>query len=571
MVSPLVSLIRDQVDQLNSRGIKAKALISGMSNREIDITLDNCIYGDVKFLYVSPERLKSSLFLVRAEKMNIGLIAVDEAHCISQWGYDFRPPYLEIGSFISQFHIKKVVALTATATKEVKQDILEKLGIEKAKIFTRSFARSNLSYSVFKLESKEKKLLSILKNVPGSSVVYVRSRKRTEQVASWLRSMKFNADYYHAGLENTERENRQHAWLEGRLRVMVATNAFGMGIDKPDVRSVIHLDLPDTLEAYYQEAGRAGRDGRKSYAIVLFDDTDIQSSVSRVERSYVSLSVIKRVYQSLCNYYKLALGSKPESSLDFEIEPFCKSFKLDVFETHIAISKLEEFGLVQTDDSFRRSSMVSILVNKEELYRFQIAHPNLEKTLKALLRLYGGELFTELVRLKEKELAEFMQVDRKQVVDWLRALKNFEILDYHEVSIKNQLTFLLPRLDVNDLPIDEKLMESRKLLSLKKVRSVISYAENLMQCRTRILQSYFDELSDELCGVCDYCLNRQKAGLAEITAKDILIVIENSGSMAIQTLEEKYPQLSRESLMSNLRLLLEEGQIKMEGDHVVPS
>ncbi|MEM9895895.1 MAG: ATP-dependent DNA helicase RecQ, partial [Bacteroidota bacterium] len=309
VISPLIALMQDQIDQLQRRGIKAAAIFSGMSKRQIDITLDNCLYGNVKFLYVSPERLKSDLFLERSAQMDISLLAVDEAHCISQWGYDFRPPYLDIANFKNHLKIRKVIALTATATKEVKEDIVAKLEMDGAKQFQKSFARENLSYSVFNLENKEGKMLQILNSVKGSSVVYVRSRKKTKEISDFLRKHGISASFYHGGLETEVRAETQERWIKGEFRVIAATNAFGMGIDKSDVRTVIHLDLPDTMEAYYQEAGRAGRDGKKAYAILAYHPTDIDRLKQRIEQSHVTPQQIRRVYQALCNYFKFAIGS----------------------------------------------------------------------------------------------------------------------------------------------------------------------------------------------------------------------------------------------------------------------
>jgi ATP-dependent DNA helicase RecQ len=321
VVSPLIALMKDQVEQLKRRGINATAIYSGMSKREIDITLDNCIYSDIKFLYVSPERLKTELFIERARKMKISLLAIDEAHCVSQWGYDFRPPYLQIADFKEEVNIQRTIALTATATKEVKEDIVLKLDLKDCQKFQKSFVRENLSYSAFQLENKQAKLIEILTNVQGSSVVYVRSRKRTQKVAELLTQNGIAASFYHAGLSGTIRDERQAAWIENKTRVIVATNAFGMGIDKPDVRTVVHLDLPDTLEAYYQEAGRAGRDEKKAYAVALYHLQDKEELTDRVERSVVTKDELKRTYQALANYYKLAIGSQAFSSYDFEFEP----------------------------------------------------------------------------------------------------------------------------------------------------------------------------------------------------------------------------------------------------------
>ncbi|MEM9328267.1 MAG: ATP-dependent DNA helicase RecQ, partial [Bacteroidota bacterium] len=430
VVSPLIALMRDQVEQLQSRQIKATALYSGMTRREIDITLDNCVYDNVKFLYVSPERLRSSLFLARAERMNVSMLAVDEAHCISQWGYDFRPSYLHIHDFVERRGIDRLIALTATATKRVKEDIVEKLKLVDTQIFTRSFARTNLSYSVFNLENKERKLAEVLTNVPGSSIVYVRSRKMAEVVGRTLRAKGQSTDYYHAGLSATDRERKQDLWRSGKLRVMVATNAFGMGIDKSDVRSVIHLDLPDSLEAYYQEAGRAGRDEQKAYAVLLYDASDVIRLKDQLVRNAVSLASIRRVYQALANYYKLAVGSLPEKSFAFELERFASTYDLSALETFNCMKKLQEAGVLTLSESFFKSSQVMILQRKEDLYRFQVAHPKLDLVIKSLLRLYGGQIFQEFVSIKEGDLAKVLKVSSKQVSDWLDMLVQFEVADY---------------------------------------------------------------------------------------------------------------------------------------------
>lgn len=567
VISPLIALMRDQVEQLEKRDVKAKALYSGMTGRELDVTLDNCIYGDVKFLYVSPERLQSTLFRARAAQMNFSMIAIDEAHCISQWGYDFRPPYLQILDFIDEFQISKVLALTATATREVKEDIVERLGMNHARVFSKSFARENLSYSVFKVESKLRKMLEVLQNVSGSSVVYVRSRKRTEEIARTLRDYGISADHYHAGLGTEERNEKQQQWILGAKRVMVATNAFGMGIDKPDVRTVIHLDIPDTLEAYYQEAGRAGRDEKKAFAVFLFHETDKEALLERIERSQVSLESVRRVYQALSNYYKLAIGSLPDNSLDFDFEEFTQTYDLPILDTYNALSKLESEGLIQLNEAFYHASRVMIRINKEELYRFQISHPQQELLVKGLLRLYGGEMFNQYKKIVERELAQLINTNPKQIKDSLALLHQYEVLDYQPYSTKNQLTFLKPRLDVNELPIDQEKLKKRKTLIIGKARKVINYLEDRGTCRTRMLQSYFDEVSDQECGVCDYCINRKKRGLLTLDPEKLLALIQEKGPLSVQELQT-LTGAEQNEVLEVIRSIILEGRILMNGDIV---
>ena len=567
VISPLIALMKDQVEQLRRRGIRAEALYAGMSQRELDVTLDNCIYGPVKFLYVSPERLQSSLFLARAEKMNFSMIAVDEAHCISQWGYDFRPPYLEINDFIKVFGIERKVALTATATKKVKADILEKLGMPDADVFTKSFARHNLSYSVFELESKFQKLLTVLRNVQGSALVYLRSRKRTQEIAEKLSRHQISASFYHAGLTGEEREKRQMDWINNQIRVMVATNAFGMGIDKPDVRSVIHLDIPDSLEAYYQEAGRAGRDGQMSYATLLFHRGDEKDLISRIEKSHVSIETIGRVYQALSNHYKLAIGSRVEGSFDFEVDRFSETYNLSVNDVYYSLKKLEEEGLMQLSDSFFQNSRLLFVLSKEDLYRFEIAHPQLERVIKGVLRLYGGEVFSEYMVVKESELAKLLNVSKGQIVKWLHDLAKYDVVDYKCFSNKQQLGFLTPRLNINALPIDRERLNHRKELAMQKAQAVVNYLRET-KCRTRLLQSYFDELSDNNCGKCDYCLSVKRMGDTSLSPGSLLAFLKSEKKVSIADLSVQF-QSEENEVLNTLRILVAEGWVKLVGEQAI--
>jgi len=559
VVSPLIALMKDQVHQLKSKGIKAQALFAGMSKREIDITLDNCVYGEVKFLYVSPERLKTELFLARSERMTVSMLAIDEAHCISQWGYDFRPPYLEIREFIDFLQIQKVIALTASATNTVTKDIAEKLGFINPKIFQKSFARLNLSYSVFETEQKETKLLDILKKVPGSSVVYVRSRKRTREVSDLLKSGKISANYYHAGLTTDERSKRQEAWINNKIRVIVATNAFGMGIDKPDVRTVIHMDLPNSLEAYYQEAGRAGRDERKAYAVALFDPSDVIELRKWVEKSIVEVDFIKRTYQALANFYKLAVGSAELTSFPFDYEAFVQNFNLPTLETFYALKKLEEEGLILQNESTRLKSKLLITQEQTELYKFQISHQNLDFTIKTLLRLYGGELFSNYLNIDEQSIAQITKRSNKEIRQHLKFLHDADIVDYQPVTGKPLITFLTPRYDSNNLPIDVARLKWRKKVALEKLASVEGYVTNKNTCRTEVIQNYFDELDTQSCGICDVCLRRKKdiKDLPIEPIKQELLKSPKNAEQLKQTLRAYLPETINEAI----RILIDEDAI----------
>ena len=566
VVTPLIALMKDQVDQLNRRGIKAIALYSGMSSKEIDIGLDNCVFGKIKFLYVSPERLQSELFLARAERMQISLIAIDEAHCISQWGYDFRPPYLQIAEFRNTFNIPKLIAVTATATKQVKEDIQSRLEMKDPKVFAKSFARFNLSYSVFNTENKRDKMVQILTNVPGSSVVYVRSRKATREIALYLQQRNISADFYHAGLTADQRSIKQQKWIANQIRVMVATNAFGMGIDKPNVRTVIHLDLPDSLEAYYQEAGRAGRDERKAYGVLLYNQKDTADLKERIEQTTPSIDLIKRVYQALANRYKLAVGSGANTRHDFDYQEFTQTFNLPKVETYYALNKLQSEGLIDVTEGYFQPSKVLILMEHDELYKFQIAHAPLDPIIKAMLRLYGGELYSDFTIIKEEDIARFMKMGKAQVITLLNSLVHYNVVEYQAATNKVQITFLMPRLDKDSLPINASQLAERQKIVLEKATAMIAYAREDSQCRTRVFQAYFDELTDQNCGVCDFCL-KQKRELKRIDYSRILKLIPEEGIL-METLIALLAE-QREATLSAVRELIESSQLQLINEQLL--
>ncbi len=515
VVTPLIALMKDQVEQLKRRGIPAAAIYSGMHWREIDSTLDNCIYGNTKFLYVSPERLQTEIVIERAKQMKVCLLAVDEAHCISAWGYDFRPPYLQIADFRAILpQSVPVIALTASATPDVQADIVDRLVMRPGPdghptVFRQTFARPNLSYSALTESDKEVRLLKILSNVRGSAIVYVRSRRQTQQVAEFLYRNNISADFYHAGLTTQQRDEKQTAWIDDRIRVIVATNAFGMGIDKPNVRVVVHLDVPDTPEAYYQEAGRAGRDGQKAYAVLLHTDADLTTVEARTEQQYPPVELLKRTYQALANYTAVPTGGGQFASYDFDMPTFVSTFQLPSQDTHFALKQLQHEGFIDLTESYFRPSRAMMSLNNRELYEFQLRNPNYEPFVKLLLRMYGGELFTDFITISETALARAFFIDQKEIVALLKQLHERGILIYEQQKDKPQLTFLTPRIDANQLPIDTRLLTERKQRAMTKVRAMVAYVQNPVQCRTRLLQAYFGENPSQPCGICDNCLKQK--------------------------------------------------------------
>jgi ATP-dependent DNA helicase RecQ len=515
VVSPLIALMKDQVENLVKRDIKAVAIYSGMSKREIDITLDNCVYGNIKFLYLSPERINTAIFEARYKKMNVNLIAIDESHCISQWGYDFRPAYLNIAKLREEKPTTPFIALTATATPEVVIDIQKQLGFKKENVLQKSFERKNLAYVVLKEENKLGRLLKVLQKIKGASVVYVRSRKKTKEIALFLIKNNISADFYHAGLSNEERTKKQADWINNNTRVIVSTNAFGMGIDKPDVRSVIHVDLPDSIEAYFQEAGRAGRDEKKAYAVLLFEEADRMDLEQRISNSFPEIETIKNIYQALANYFQLPIGSALNESYNFNIIAFSKQYNIPVYTIYNSLKFLEKEGYIFLSESNFNPSRIKIEVSKDQLYEFQVKNNKLDLFLKTILRSYTG-LFDNYVKIDEHELANRLKTSREKVSKALTYLSHLEIISYLEQTNLPQLTYLTERLAIADLNISAKNYHDRKEIAIKKMESVIYFATAQHKCRSEILLSYFGEKDIYRCGVCDVCLERNKLELSDV-------------------------------------------------------
>lgn len=563
VVSPLIALMHDQVDNLKRRGIPAIAITSAMRKRELDIALDNCVYGKIKFLYLSPERLQTELARVRIGKMKVNMIAVDEAHCISQWGYDFRPPYLQVADLREICPDVPVLALTATAIPKVVTDIQEQLLFKTKNVFQSSFLRSNLAYTVKKTEDKISPLIKLSQQTDGSGIVYARSRRKTMEVASLLSKNNVAATFYHAGLSPEERTKRQKQWLTGECKVIVATNAFGMGIDKSDVRFVVHLDLPDSPEAYFQEAGRAGRDGKPAAALLFYNPKDIDDLERNFEASFPPLSEIKRTYQALSNMYEVPVGSGAGMTLIFDQEKLCKTYKLEAIKVFHSLNFLEKEGYIAVNDAVFTPARLKMITNNETLYRFQVENPKLEGFIKSLLRMYAG-LFDEYVRIVEKDIAKRANMTELEVKRVLKDLEQRDLLNYIPQNDRPLFTFLLPRVDAKKLYIaPEHLIERKKITSLR-IKAMISYISGDAVCRQAQLLAYFGELNVEHCGVCDSCIKKtsHKKKISRDVTTTKLVKLLSSSPKKIAELNDLFPEISTTELTFVVRQLLDAGRIK---------
>lgn len=569
VISPLIALMKDQVENLKQREIQAEAIYSGMHYRDIDRILDNAAYGGLKFLYVSPERLTTELMQERLRKMPVKLLAVDEAHCVSQWGYDFRPPYLQIAETREMLPGVPVLALTATATPPVVKDIQEKLAFKKGKVLQKSFARSNLAYVVLQEEGKEKKLVEILQKTRGSAVVYVRSRRRTKELSTWLRQHRIHADYYHAGLLQDTRTAKQEAWMHNKIRVIVSTNAFGMGIDKADVRTVVHMDLPDSLEAYFQEAGRAGRDEQKAFAVLLYNQSDRHSLERNFETAFPEMSELRQVYRALGSYFQLAVGGGQGNSFNFDLVDFAKTYQLDVVKTYSCLQMLEQAGWILLTDAVFVPSSLRIKVSKDELYDYQLRNPKMERILKTILRTYQGA-FQYDIHLREKQLARFLAMPQRELQKALYHLEKAGIINYSPQREDPQLIFLEERVDADNLTIDQALYNFRKQRQRERISAAIRYAE-MPVCRSQQLLAYFGEENAPKCGICDVCLGRTKA---EVSTEDFERYKEKihrllkKEQLSLQQLLESFPPKRENQVLRSLEYLLDEGFVEKEGEMI---
>jgi ATP-dependent DNA helicase RecQ len=568
VISPLIALMKDQVFNLKRHKITAEAIFTGMSRLETERILNNCVQKKVKFLYVSPERLQTAAFREQLLRMKVSLIAIDEAHCISQWGYDFRPSYLQIADIRQLLPKVSLLALTATATERVKEDIQEKLQFGKtAQVFQQSFKRANLSYSVFKTDNKLGKMLDIFKKVAGTGIVYVRSRRKTKDIAEFLSNNGIKADFYHAGLDPKTRSRKQDEWIKNKTRVMVCTNAFGMGIDKPDVRTVVHIDLTESLEAYYQEAGRGGRDGKKAYAVALYDDADIKSLEQSTALKFPEIDLLKQVYGAIGNYCKVATEAGEGQSFVFDISEFCKSYKLKALDVANSLSILQQSGYLLTNDALQEGSKLLFTTSHEEIYRLQVANRRLEPYIKTILRTYGG-VYDDYVVIREADVARNMNVPVEHVKNALLYLQKTGAADYQPALNEPSITFLQARVATDRLFIDTQLLAFRKQIHEQNINSVISYVTNPHLCRTLQLVRYFNELNTEACGVCDVCLAQKKQAqteeeLSQVLQQQITETV-NAEKMTVEHLVRRLGKYKQDDALKVIRWMLENEQLQLD-------
>ncbi len=514
VITPLIALMKDQVDHLRRRGIRAAAIYSGLTREEIVITLENCIFGDIRILYVSPERLASDLFQTKLRHMRVSFITVDEAHCISQWGYDFRPSYLQIAQIRKLVPNAPVLALTATATPAVVQDIQQKLSQKDTNfnVFRMSFERKNLAYVVRHAPDKREQLIHILESVKGSAIVYARSRRRTKEYAELLTEAGISATFYHAGLDSAVKDERQRGWQQDKVRVMVATNAFGMGIDKPDVRLVIHIDCPDSIEAYFQEAGRAGRDGRKAYAVLLYNDADQRKLEKRIADTFPEKDYIRKVYEHLAYFYQVGVGSGYNHIFEFNIDQFCHTFRHFPIQADAALKILDRAGYIEYTEEQDNQARVMFTIGRDDLYRLENTSPNEEKVITAMLRNYGG-LFTDYNFIDESFIAQQTQLEPQQVYMTLKGLSQRHILHFIPQKKTPYIRYTQRREDMEHVQIPPSVYEERKAQFEERIHAMINYAKDEAVCRSRQLLRYFGEESDHDCHQCDVCLSHRSEGL----------------------------------------------------------
>lgn len=561
VITPLIALMKDQVQNLRKRGIKALTIHSGMSRSEAIVALENCIFGNYKFLYVSPERIDTEIFRIKLRRMKVSLITVDESHCISQWGYDFRPSYLKIARIRELLPGVPVLALTATATPEVVKDIQHQLNFRKENVFRMSFERRNLAYIVRRTEDKNAELLHILRRVPGSAIVYVRNRRRTKEVAELLNNEHITASFYHAGLDDVTKDLRQHRWQEEKDRVIVATNAFGMGIDKPNVRLVVHLDLPDSIEAYFQEAGRAGRDGQKAYAVVLYAASDRATLHRRIPETYPDKEYIRQVYEKLQFYYQMAMGDGIGCMREFNIEDFCRKFKLFPVPVDSALKILTQAGYLQYTDEQDNASRLLFTLQRDELYKLREQDDKTELLVRTLLRSYTG-LFTDYAFINEDSLATRTGLNRRQVYEILMRLSKQHILKYIPRKKTPYIIYTRERLDVDEIILPPSIYDERKQQYEKRINAMLDYVDDEIACRSRKLLRYFGEKNEHECGQCDVCLGRKhgKKEYSEQSLRSELLELLSGEVLTPADVATRF-NVEREVLVNVLRQLLDNGEI----------
>lgn len=562
VVTPLISLMKDQVDRLSRQGIKAVAVHSGLTNKQIDIALDNCVYGDVKFLYVAPERLTSEVFRMRVMRMNVALLAVDEAHCISEWGYDFRPSYLRIAEIRKIIPDAKVLALTASATEKVCTDICEKLAFRGGKTMRSSFARPNLSYIVRHTDDKLGQLLTTINNVPGTGIIYARTREGTEKLAAELQQEGISADHYHGGMSHIMRNIRQEAWTKGECRIMVATNAFGMGIDKADVRFVVHWDICDSLEQYYQEAGRAGRDGQRSYALLMVASDDKGRAERRFDVEFPSIETIKECYEALFNYLQVGFGDGKHASFSFSLYEFAGRVKMFTGRARNALKILQQNGYLILTDENDNPPRIMFIVSRDDLYKVRIEREELDHILRTILRLYQG-LFSDFVSIDLAEIAQTSGYTGEKVAELLQRLWQIRVIKYIPGNRSPLLILTEERLPTTDIVISPASYRLRKETSAERLASMFRYADNISGCRSLFIQSYFGDHAAEPCGVCDYCLARRREAKEVAPVRERIVALVGTGEIALKELVDKFEEEPK-IVIDAIEELLDEGVLQID-------
>ncbi len=566
VITPLIALMKDQVQNLRKRGIKALAIYSGMTRQEIVTALENCIFGDYKFLYISPERLDTEIFRIKLRSMKVSMITVDESHCISQWGYDFRPAYLKIAEIRELLPGVPVLALTATATPEVVKDIQSRLNFREENVFRMSFERKNLAYIVRKTDNKTGELLHILKRIDGSAIIYVRNRRRTKEITELLMQEGITADFYHAGLDNAVKDLRQKRWQNGEIRVMVATNAFGMGIDKPDVRIVLHIDLPDSPEAYFQEAGRAGRDGLKAYAVILYAKSDKMTLHKRVADTFPEKEYILQVYEHLQYYYQMAMGDGFQCIREFNLEEFCRKFKYFPVPVDSALKILTQAGYLEYTDEQDNASRILFTIRRDELYKLREMGTEAETLIQTILRSYTG-VFTDYAYISEDTLAIRTGLTRQQIYNILVTLTKRRIVDYIPHKKTPYIIYTRERLELRYLHIPASVYEERKARYEARIKAMEEYVTSESVCRSRMLLRYFGEKNEHNCKQCDVCLNRHETDcLPEDSFREMrkqILELLTRKSLPPARIANAI-EAEREDISRVIQYLLEEGELKMQ-------
>ncbi len=567
VISPLIALMEDQVSQLNKRGISATTIHSGLHKKEIDRILDSCIYGDVKFLYLAPERLKTEIFIERLKKMTVNLVAIDESHCVSQWGHDFRPSYLEIAKIREWLPKTPFIALTATATDAVKQDVIEFLELKQHHEFSRSFARENIRFVVRKTNNKRAKIVEICQKIGGSAIVYVDTRKHTKDYADLLNSNGVSASYYHAGLNAENKTRTQGEWISGKVRVICATNAFGMGIDKSDVRLVIHPHIPSQPEAFYQEAGRAGRDDKTSLSVMIYGDTDFEALDRNQTLKYPEPKLVKRIYSLLFQEFRIAFGTGSDFSSNFDMSSFGLKHGIHLTTLHYALKILEKSGFIALQNYGRDASRLMFLVSHTEVYKFQVSNPNLDDLLTVIIRSYGGT-FEHLVPIDEKVIAQRTQLSFPLLSNYLTNLIDRGIIEYQPKTKLPLLTFLQSRVQEEYITIPSEVYGIRKQKDEERIQVMKSYAER-KHCRMNSLLEYFDEHRKETCGICDICSQMNQIGVSQKQFDEITTAISillKSQTLFPNEFPEKLPKFSSDNVTKVLRWMIDNEQVQLNSE-----